>query len=49
MKKTHEHRGGKKNPKKQNQRKKHTWAGKKPLLPKSPEVTSKGEGSTKHF
>lgn len=27
----------------------HSWAGKKQLLPKSPELTSKGENSNKHF
>lgn len=45
-KENHKHRGKKKTTNKQN----HTWAGKKQsLLKKSPEVTSKGEDSNKHF
>lgn len=35
--------------KKKNQTENHSWAGKKQLLPKSPEATSKGENSNKHF
>lgn len=34
---------------KQKQTENHSWAGEKQLLPKSPEVTSKGENSNKHF
>lgn len=44
--KNHKHR---KKKKKQKQTENHSWAGEKQLLPKSPEVTSKGENSNKHF
>lgn len=40
--KNHKHR-------KKKQTENHSWAGKMQLLPKSPEVTSKGEKSNKHF
>lgn len=41
--KNHKHR------KKNKQTENHSWAGKKQLLPGSPDITAKGENSNKHF